>query len=214
MDFETLRDKLLAEHKRFDIESLRELSFADLIRAGIGDAGDASCSLDLIRDERNRRVLDAAAELTQQRGPIIIKDPDLHDAAVRLVHKRPTPTPHWDTLSPQTRAYLLLRCLRSHLDSPEARFEMLAATLKEIEATCHESCQLCSFAMLMRTVIGNVRESLNEDPVLDLVQFRKRTFDFFKFVRDQIPVDEQTVRSHLEVSGYHCTYGCFLPGAP
>lgn len=214
MNFETLRDKLLAEHKTFDTETLRELAFVDLIRAGIGDAKEASCSLDLIREERNRRILATADEMLRHKGPLLVSDPDLYDAAMRVTHKRPTPPPEWDTLSPLTRAYLLLRCLRSHLDGPEARFAMLTATLVEIETAHHESCQLCSFAMLMRNVIDGIRQSLVETPSLDIVQFRKRTFDFFKFVRDQIPVHEQAVRSHLEVSGYHCTYGCFLPGAP
>ena len=213
MDFEQLRDLLIAEHKTFDADTLRQLSYTDLVRAGIGDAREAGCPLDMIRAERSRRVMELADQIARDReepsGPKLIEDKDLYDAALRCLHVRPVPPPEWLTLSAPTRAFLLLRCLRAHMDSPEARLIMLHDTLKEIEE--HENYRVRAYALLMGKIIDAERHSLVVGDI-DILKFRKDTFDFLKFIRIFIPQGEQAIRNHLEVSGYHCTHGCFLPG--
>ena len=54
--FYEVREELIAEGKRFDAESLKLISFRDLNLAGVGNAGKAACSFELIEGEIKRRV--------------------------------------------------------------------------------------------------------------------------------------------------------------
>lgn len=54
--FNEIREELIAKGKRFDVESLKLISFRDLNMACIGNAGKAACSCDLVDIERNKRV--------------------------------------------------------------------------------------------------------------------------------------------------------------
>ena len=215
MEFERLRDSLISANKAFDAESLRELSYVNLVRAGIGDAGAAGCSLALVRAERARRVAEMAEQIQQERrqpsGPRLITDPDLYDAALRCLCERPAPVPTWDSLDPLAKAYLLIRCLRTHVDSPEPRLLMLREVLQTLQDGSAEY-RVRAYSTLIGQVVESECNALKSAP-LNILQFRKDTFEFFKFLRFQMPEQERPVCSHLEVTGYHCTYGCFLPGA-
>jgi hypothetical protein len=54
--FNEIREELIAKGKRFDVESLKLISFRDLNMACIGNAGEAACSCDLVDIERKKRV--------------------------------------------------------------------------------------------------------------------------------------------------------------
>lgn len=54
--FHDIREELIAKGKRFDVESLKLISFRDLNMACIGNAGKAACNCDLVEDEKKRRV--------------------------------------------------------------------------------------------------------------------------------------------------------------
>lgn len=54
--FYEIREELIAKGKRFDVESLKLISFRDLNMACIGNAGEAACRFELVEDERKRRV--------------------------------------------------------------------------------------------------------------------------------------------------------------
>lgn len=54
--FNDIREELIAKGKKFDVESLKLISFRDLNMACIGNAGKAACSYDLVEDEKKRRV--------------------------------------------------------------------------------------------------------------------------------------------------------------
>lgn len=55
--FYELRDELIAQGKKFDLDTLKEISFKDLELAGIGNAADASCNYQLIKEEKKRRMV-------------------------------------------------------------------------------------------------------------------------------------------------------------
>lgn len=54
--FYEVREELIAKGKRFDAESLKLISFRDLNMAGVGNAGKAVCSFELIEKEQKRRI--------------------------------------------------------------------------------------------------------------------------------------------------------------
>jgi len=54
--FNEVVEELVEEGKKFDAESLKLITFRDLNMAGIGNAGKAACSFDLIENEVKRRV--------------------------------------------------------------------------------------------------------------------------------------------------------------
>lgn len=56
-EFYGLRDELVSQGKRFDVESLKLLSFKDLALACIGNALDAGCNYTLTEEEEKRRMV-------------------------------------------------------------------------------------------------------------------------------------------------------------
>lgn len=54
--FYEIREELIAKGKRFDVDSLKLISFRDLNMACIGNAGEAACRFELVEDEKKRRV--------------------------------------------------------------------------------------------------------------------------------------------------------------
>jgi hypothetical protein len=54
--FYEMVEELIAKGKRFDVESLKLISFRDLNMACVGNAGEAACSCEIVEDERKRRV--------------------------------------------------------------------------------------------------------------------------------------------------------------
>ena len=49
--FNEVVEELVEEGKKFDAESLKLISFRDLNLAGVGNAGKAACSFELIEGE-------------------------------------------------------------------------------------------------------------------------------------------------------------------
>ena len=47
---------LIAEGKKFDAESLKQITFSDLNLACVGNAGKAACSIELVENEVKRRI--------------------------------------------------------------------------------------------------------------------------------------------------------------
>lgn len=212
MEFFALRDSLLREGRTFDATALRELAYGDLIRAAVGDAGEAMCSLELVREERRRRISEETMAIRMSVGPRLIQDHDLYDAALRALHQRPTPPPEWDTLSLVTQGYLLLRCLRAHMDDPADRLDRLKGVLATL-ASDGADYRVKAMALMMVHFLPAMKEDLARNGALDILTFRKHTFDLFRVLRQGVPLHEEAVCSHLEVIGYHCTLGCFTPGA-
>ena len=196
MRFETARDRLISEGKIFDEETLRELPFRDLDRAWIGDAGAAACSQELVRECSLRRIEDQAWRIIHQRmhpkGPKAIPDPDLWAAALAFIERRPRTPAVWDNLGPIAQTYLLLRQIRNDPG---------------------QGTVLRSLALLMSRRVLAWADTHGSDQADELVRFRQDTYELFKIIRSRVPKKEAEVCSHLEVAGYHCSNGCFLPGA-
>lgn len=56
IQFNELCDELIAQGKRFDVESLKLLTYSQLSFAGIGNAGKAICNYTLVEQEKDRRL--------------------------------------------------------------------------------------------------------------------------------------------------------------
>lgn len=214
--FEQIRDRLVREGQTFTEESLGELPFGSLDRAWIGDAGAAACSQELVCSVRLRRVEDQAWKIIHLRmhpqGPVAVPDPDLFAAAKAFIEQRPTHPPSWSSLGPVAQSYLLVRCLRSHMDHPGPRLARLALKLQQLQEDPDQDSTLRSMALLMRTrVLPQVVDQGQGNPVDDLLRFRRMTYEFYKLVRGQVPPQDTEVCSHLAVTGYHCSNGCYLP---
>jgi len=54
--FYEIREELVTKGKRFDAESLKLISFGNLNLACVRNAGKAACNIELVEDERKRRV--------------------------------------------------------------------------------------------------------------------------------------------------------------
>lgn len=54
--FNDVVKELIAEGKKFDAESLKQITFRDLNLACVGNAGKAACSIELVENEVKRRI--------------------------------------------------------------------------------------------------------------------------------------------------------------
>lgn len=214
MTFEEVRDQLISEGRTFSEDALRELPYRDLDRAWIGDAGAAACRQELVQRISLERVEDQAWKIIHLRmhpnGPVTITDPELFAAAQAFIEHRTRTPAEWDSLSPITQTYLLLRCLRAHFDTPNARLLQLAHLLQQLRTNPDQDTVIRCLALLTRNLLVH-RTALN--PEENLLRFRHDTYELFKNIRSRIPPQDAEACSHLEIAGYHCSNGCFLPGA-
>ncbi len=89
--FHDVMDELISKGRYFDSESLKRLTFGDLMLAGIGNAGEAICmNYEIIEAEEKRR-LDAVKDMTPQQVVDDIKK--------------------WDRLDDMNMVYAVLRKL-------------------------------------------------------------------------------------------------------
>lgn len=214
MEFNVLRDQLVMDGLTFDATTLQLLEFQDLVRAGIGDAGSAICGMELVRAERDARIRKEAQRIRDAAGPMVLvpaSDAALYRAALQHLHQRPATAPTMDSLSTVTQTYVLLRCLRGHTDSPMPRMVKLHSLLSEMSTQESVPYRLRASALVLSHMIHQWIEKGQDD--LNLERFRHDTFNLYHLVRSHIPTEEQAIKAHLEVADYHCTFGCFSPGA-
>jgi hypothetical protein len=169
-----------------------------------------------VQAEQERRVEHEAHRILHQRmhpaGPQAIPDPELHLAAMAFIQKRPSPPMEWTQLHLISQAYLLLRCLRTHMDSPVPRLELLKEILVQLQVHPDLDQVGHSYALILEHSIAGTLLHLGH-MINELARFRRDTQEFYRFIRTQIPEADRAACSHLEVAGYHCSMGCFAPGA-
>lgn len=207
--FLTVLADLQARCVPFDAEALKLLSYPDLFRAATGDAGTSACDLELVEAERDLRLvpwLDQITISTLQAHRNELKDLGMFDDVAARVHARVmTAMPAWDSLSYPTRAYFLIRCLRSHVDDPTDRISRLQMYLDRWEP---EDPQLKGLRALLRMATDELLEVLHVKGSLDIKHVRRR-FQGFEFLTKNAGDWENAVVASLAVKGYSCTAGCF-----
>jgi hypothetical protein len=212
-DFDLLRDELLAKGERFTPATLAQLRYPDILRAAIGDAGEAACSQEMAQAERELRLsaynhLTNAREVRSFRVELDMLGMWL-DVVQRIQSRNTEALPRFKDLSPQLKAYLLIRCLRSHADQPQERLQALQLELLDFRTKKNADKDALSTAGVM---FRAAHELLTAPQPADILEVRKAFygFDTLTYGLDQF---ERAIVLTTNISGYHCTGGCFLlPG--
>src|SRR5271163_3314066 len=119
--FEELRDELIAAGKKFDASALSHISYDKLALCATGIAGDAICSLALVREEKLlRRERFASMSETEVRDlHTLLQIEQMGDDVAR--ERLRVRAPHWEHLRPRQKVWFKLNCLMNHLDGVNDR---------------------------------------------------------------------------------------------
>lgn len=200
-DFFELKEELLAKGEFFTSGTLRLLSYDDLIRAAIGDAGAAACDIELVEEERKIRlnsVSHAVAEQVESRTM-------LEDVYTRLQNEQTKSLPMWENLSPWAQVYLQVKCLRAHADNPVPRLAALAHKVKYLNPPSTHWSPLWVDA-------EELIDMAQAGRILTIEDIRAKFRGHFETIPDRLlkPWD-RAVCHNRTVAGYTCSAGCFLP---
>lgn len=211
-EFMAKKLELVAAGKVFTSEDLAQLSYPDVKRASIGDAGAAACSQELVdaeiasRLERYAHVTPARfSEFTQE-----LERQGMYMDVCRKVFPTPPAAMDWVGLPTNLRAYFLIRCLRAHVDQPGPRLGMLVSELDHLLDSPQDSQDMLAAARILRAQATSLREAVDRGEVLELQAVRHRLTGFDLLLSGLTPVSRAAVLS-LTLRGYHCSAGCFLP---
>jgi hypothetical protein len=119
--FVELRTRLLAIGSSFTERELRLLPYTELVNAAIANAGKASCSLeDVLREKERRRYrfMNLSPDEFHKAKRYLQVEGMYSDVQARVSMRY---APHWDDLSPRARLWCKLNCLYTHCDNPDAR---------------------------------------------------------------------------------------------
>lgn len=196
-NFFELKEKLLANGETFTPSTLKLLSYDDLIRAAIGDAGQAACDIEMVEEERKLRLNSVSHEVAEH----VESQTMLEDVYTKLQNERSKALPTWDSLDPWAQIYLRVKCLRAHADNPVPRLEELARLVKRNNPP---SPLWQDAEELIAEVQGG--------KTLTIEDIRTKFRGHFELIPDRLlqPWNRAACQSR-SVSGYTCSAGCFLP---
>jgi hypothetical protein len=208
-DFSELKDELLAKNETFSFNTLGLLAYRDLYRAAIADAGTAACTPELVVQEQRRRLETADLTSTQElvdQG--MVAD---YQAYVRLLKLEALPA--WAEQTCLVRLYFLIRCLRSHADNPEARLQQVLGLANEGLHAPDGSIALSTLLGIIYAGAHDLLGVLQQNGLVDLRHIR-RAFQGSGLLLNFMEPWDRTVCVTLNVKGYTCTAGCFIPVTP
>ena len=196
-DFFELKSELLAKGETFTQETLRFLSYDDLIRAAIGDAGATACDVELVEEERKIRLNSVSHAVAEQ----VESKTMLEDVYTRLQNERSKALPGWTELDPWAQVYLRVKCLRAHADNPVPRLEELARLVKRLNPPSP-----------LWVDAEELIDEIHNGKVLSITDIRAKFRGHFETIPDRLlrPWDRAACQNRT-VSGYTCSAGCFLP---
>ena len=207
-EFFALRDELLAKGVDFG-EALGLLAYKDLHRAAIADAGKAIVPQELVVAEQRRR-LEAADLMSLQE----LEDQGLvtdYQAYARL--QKLEALPAWEDLKVLVRLYFVIRCLRSHADNPASRLKQVVELSREAMSAPDTGAALSALLGIIHAGALDLLGYLQSHPLLDLLRIR-RTFQGSGLLLNFMEPWDRAVCVTLNVKGYTCTAGCFIPVTP
>ena len=201
-DFFELKNELLANGKTFTKESLTQLSYSDVLRAAIGDAGRAACDLELVEEERNARL----NSTSNTDDPLLNEDLQL-----RAQIKKLEALPAWGSLSPLAQVYFRIRCLRAHADDPKPRLRLLGKQLYELGMREDKSPDAFMelYCVLSASTLA-LLDRINKGEILTVQRVREAYRGCEKIPR-LLNAWERGICLNLTIQGYTCTGGCFIP---
>jgi hypothetical protein len=201
-NFFEVKGELLAKGETFSAETLRLISYEDLVRAAIGDAGATACDVELVEEERNIRLNSASsmtvAELVDQKMA--------EDVLMRIQMQKLEALPRWDQLTPAAQIYFRVKCLRAHMDNPLPRLSDLIHAIPDMDEAW-EPLRKAALHLYFRC--DHPVPSLNEP--LTLQDIRAAFKGKFEMIPKSLNPWERMVCQSMSIQGYTCTAGCFLP---
>lgn len=207
-DFFGLKDELEAKGETFSANTLALLAYRDLMRAAVGDAGSAACSQELVEAEQLRRL--SSAELLSLRE--LAEEGMAEDYAAYTRQQKMEALPNWNEQPPLVQVYFLIRCLRSHADDPQDRLTLLIDRLKACSRP-PEDPRLGSLLGIIQTGAEHLLEGIQGGATIDLRHLR-RTFQGSGLLLTHLTSWDRAVCITLNLKGYTCTAGCFVPVTP
>lgn len=211
-DFLELKQELITEGRTFTAADLALLSYQDVKRASIGDAGAAACSEEVAFHELSDR-LDRYNHVTPAAFPGFTRELEqlgMYADVYRRVFPIPPGAMDWTSLPTALRAYFLIRCIRAHVDQPGPRFTLLESELDHLAASPHVPPEVSGIARVMHGAVEGLRSKLDRGEGLDLELVRRKFSKFDLLLTGLTPV-ERSATLTLTLRGYHCSAGCFLP---
>ena len=211
-NFLEMKQALAAEGRTFSASDLTLLSYQDVKRAAIGDAGAAACAPELVCAELTAR-LDRYGHVTPAMFPGFTRE--LEQLGMYAdVYRRVFPTPpgamDWTSLPTALRAYFLIRCLRAHVDQPGPRLTLLESELDHLSVSPHVPHEVSDIARVLHGATEALRSKVARGEVLDIESVRRKFSRFDILLTGCTPVERAAVLT-LTLRGYHCSAGCFLP---
>lgn len=204
--FEELRDELIAAGEKFDAKALSHLPYEQLARCATGMAGDAMCSVTVVREEkksrRNRFRSMSEAELRDSKILLQIEQMDNDVARERVLSR----APQWETLRPRQQAWFKLNCIMNHLDGVADRIREADAILQRVQET-HDLPE--DFTAYQRKKLGVL---LQIYPLsLSDALFRLKIAEISLEIKKFLPNDEQSVCEAEVLQSYSCSSDCYRP---
>ena len=211
-DFLEMKQELITEGRTFSAADLTLLSYQDVKRAAIGDAGAAACAPELVHRELTAR-LDRYDHVTPAMFPGFTRELE-HLGMYADVYRRVFPSPpaamDWASLPTALRAYFLVRCLRAHVDQPGPRLMMLESELDHLAESPRVPQEVSDIARVLHGTTTALRSKVGRGEVLDIESVRRKFNRFDILLTGCTPVERAAVLT-LTLRGYHCSSGCFLP---
>jgi hypothetical protein len=199
--FDEIRDALIAEGKKFDETSIKEVSYEQLYLCCIGNAGVAACSPKLIQVEKKaRRERFMSMELDEFSAcePFLRAQGMYEDVKYAIAMQA---APSWETLTDRQRVWAVLNCLYNHPDDPKQRMEkaidiLYSSVTLPTDVSRH-------YIQKLRGLIGVYPSRINTD------LFRSEIADVAENIRLFLPEEELSLCRKEEIRDFQCTSDCF-----
>ena len=202
MDFYRILADLKRTDKTFGPESLKVLSYDQLILASSGNAGVCRCPLeDVVHEKHSRRApyLGLTATALNELDLDVQMHSDILDARMAVTRS----VPAWSDLSDVAKLYFKLVCLEAHPSDPLKRVNEVVNLFREVGEASLVPSQL---AFSLRLEFQSALLSKPSDDWLRDTALKASNL-FYGFVTGP----EIDLVDRLELRDYVCTAGCFYP---
>jgi hypothetical protein len=205
-EFSDLRKELVEQGKQFDEINLHLVPYSQLYLCCIGNAAEARCSLDLVKQEKiRRRERFLSMELEEfKEVETYLKVEQMYEDVLRAIAFRSAT--HWDDLSNCQQLWAKLTCLYNHVDNPNQRIQEIIDlfTLCAKGTTGTLPVDVCKVYSSKLKGISSVYPSMVSDDV-----FREKIGEMAETVLSFMSSEECQLIEKEQLKGFSCTSDCF-----
>lgn len=205
-DFEELRDQLINADKRFDAEALSHISYDKLAWCATGMAGQAACTLRLVREEkqnRRQRFLEMTSTDLRQVSTLLTIEQMTNDVVGERIKSN---APKWADLTPRQKVWFKLNCIVNHVDGVNTR---LWEALSLLDMVIESRNLPTDFAYHQRKKIEALSMLYPSRMTSDT--FRSRVGNIALEIKKLFPDEEQRICDSEVLYNYTCTSDCYRP---